>query len=310
MRLQLDVSAMKASVHRNRWRRTLSEAFWGGFFLLPQLIGLVTFSLIPLVIVLWLSLVHWDGLGEVQFVGLQNFIDQLSDPNLRIAFVNTTIYTLITVPGGILLALLVALGLNKVRGKTIYRIIYFMPVVTSSVATGVIWLWLLNSDAGFINVLLRSWFNIEGPAWLIDAHWVIPSISIVSIWSSLGSNMVIFLAGLQNIPSTYIEAARIDGANRFQLFWKVTLPLLSPTLFFITVLSIISSFQVFDQTFVMTQGGPDKASYTIVYHIYNLSFRQFTFGPASASAMILFAVLLVLTLIQFAFQKRWVNYDL
>ncbi|WP_111324418.1 carbohydrate ABC transporter permease [Thermosporothrix hazakensis] len=301
---------MKASVHRNRWRRTLSEAFWGGFFLLPQLIGLVTFSLIPLVIVLWLSLVHWDGLGEVQFVGLQNFIDQLSDPNLRIAFVNTTIYTLITVPGGILLALLVALGLNKVRGKTIYRIIYFMPVVTSSVATGVIWLWLLNSDAGFINVLLRSWFNIEGPAWLIDAHWVIPSISIVSIWSSLGSNMVIFLAGLQNIPSTYIEAARIDGANRFQLFWKVTLPLLSPTLFFITVLSIISSFQVFDQTFVMTQGGPDKASYTIVYHIYNLSFRQFTFGPASASAMILFAVLLVLTLIQFAFQKRWVNYDL
>ncbi|QBD83327.1 sugar ABC transporter permease [Ktedonosporobacter rubrisoli] len=291
-------------------RRAITEALWGGFFILPQMIGLIAFAIIPLVTVFALSVVNWDGLGAIRFVGLKNFTDQLADPNFRIAFANTLYYTVITVPGGIILALLVALGLNKVRGKDIYRVIYFMPVVTSSVATGVIWLWLLNSDAGFINVMLRSWFHVQGPNWLIDEHWVIPSIALVSIWSSMGSNMVIFLAGLQNIPAVYSEAARIDGANRFQLFWKVTLPLLSPTLFFITVLSIISSFQVFDQTFVMTQGGPDKASYTIVYHIYNLSFRQFTFGPASAAAVILFAVLLVLTLIQFNLQKRWVHYEL
>jgi multiple sugar transport system permease protein len=300
----------KREIRRNMRKRGFVEAMWGYLFILPQVVGMVAFVLIPLVSVFYLSMVSWDGLGPIQFVGFKNFLDQFASPDLHIAFVNTIYYTVLTVPGGIILALLVALALNRVRGKEIYRVIYFMPVITSTVAVSVIWLWLLSSDFGLINQLLRAWFHIQGPNWLVDQHWVIPSIAIVSIWGSLGFNMVIFLAGLQSIPAVYTEAARIDGANRFQLFWRITLPLLSPTVFFVTVLSIISSFQVFDQTFVLTGGGPDKESYTIVYHIYTLGFRDFTFGPASAAAVILFAVLLLLTLIQFGLQRRWVHYEL
>ncbi|WP_420917207.1 carbohydrate ABC transporter permease [Dictyobacter halimunensis] len=287
----------------------MSEALWGYFFILPQMIGLVAFALIPLIMVFIYSANSWDGLGPMSLVGFQNYLDQFSSPDLHIALWNTLYYTILTVPGGLILALLVALGLNNVRGKTVYRVIYFMPVVTSSVAVAVIWGWLLNSDFGLINVLLKDWFHIHGPGWITDSRFVIPSIAMLSIWSSLGFNMIIFLAGLQGIPATYAEAARIDGANRLQLFFGVTLPMLTPTLFFTTVLSVISSFQVFDQAFVLTGGGPGKDSYTIVYHIYHLGFEQNQFGGASAAAVILFAILLVLTLIQLWFQRRWVTYD-
>ncbi|GCE04462.1 carbohydrate ABC transporter permease [Dictyobacter aurantiacus] len=301
--------AKQGSSRNNLRRRQMSEAFWGYFFILPQMIGLVAFALIPLIMVFVYSANNWDGLGAFTFVGFQNYIDQFNSPDLHIALWNTLYYTILTVPGGLILALLAALGLNNVRGKTVYRVIYFMPVVTSSVAVAVIWGWLLNSDFGLINVLLKDWFHIHGPGWITDSRFVLPSIALLSIWSSLGFNMIIFLAGLQGIPATYAEAARIDGANRLQLFFGVTLPMLTPTLFFTTVLSVISSFQVFDQAFVLTGGGPGKDSYTIVYHMYHLAFEQNQFGEASSAAVILFAILLVLTLLQLGFQRRWVTYD-
>jgi multiple sugar transport system permease protein len=214
------------------------------------------------------------------------------------------------VSGGLILALLVALALNNVPGKTVYRVLYFMPFITGSVAVGVIWSLLLNGDFGLINSLLKAVFHVkEGVGWLTDTRLVIPSIAAVAIWQGLGFNMVIFLAGLQGIPVSYTEAARIDGANRLQLFFRVTLPMLTPTIFFTTVMSILGSFQVFDLAFILTNGGPGKASYTMVYHIYHLGFENSTFGEASAAAVILFAILLALTLIQFRLQKRWVNYD-
>lgn len=291
-------------------RRRLIETMWGYIFLLPQLVGLLAFSLIPLVTVFYLSLVSWDGLGPIQFVGLQNFVAQfVPDSDLSIALLNTCYYVLITVPGGVILALLVALGLNKVRGKTIYRVLYFMPYITSGVAVSVIWLWLLNGDYGLINTLLHAWLGVQGPNWLTDQRFVIPSIAIVSIWQGLGFTMVILLAGLRNIPATYAEAARVDGANRFQLFWRVTLPLLSPIVFLVTVLAVISSLQVFDQVFILTNGGPGKDSYTMVYHIYHQAFVEFQFGPASASAVILFVLILLVTLVQFALRRRWVYYE-
>jgi multiple sugar transport system permease protein len=290
-------------------KRRIIEALWGLLFILPQFAGLIVFALVPIIAAFALSLVEWDGLGSITFAGLSNFQQQFADSAFRIALINTTYYTLLVVPGGLALALLVALGLNKIRGKEVYRVMYFMPVVMSSVAVSVIWMWLLNGDFGLINVLLQMIFHIQGPHWLTDQHLVIPSIAMMSIWWSLGFNMVIFLAGLQGIPATYLEAARIDGANSWQLFWRITLPLLSPTLFFVTVISIISSFQVFDQTYVMTSGGPDRASYTLVYHIYALAFQKFSFGSASAVAVILFAILLTLTVIQFMLQKRWVHYE-
>jgi multiple sugar transport system permease protein len=254
-------------------------------------------------------MVTWDGLGPVTFVGLGNFIDQLQNSDLHIALLNTLFFTLITVPGGLIFALLVALALNNVRGKTVYRVLYFMPFITGSVAVGVIWSLLLNGDFGLLNSLLKAWFHAKGVGWLTDARFVIPSIATVAIWQGLGFNMIIFLAGLQGIPVSYSEAARIDGANKFQLFWRVTLPMLTPTIFFTAVISILNSFQVFDLAFILTGGGPGKDSYTIVYHIYHLGFENATFGAASAAAVVLFVILLTLTGFQFRLQKRWVNYD-
>ena len=291
---------------RNRGNR---EALWGYFFLLPQLVGLLLFSLIPLVSVFYLSMVTWDGLGPITFVGLQNFIDQLQNSDLHIALLNTLFFTVITVPGGLIFAMLVALALNNVRGKTVYRVLYFMPFITGSVAVGVIWALLLNSDFGLFNSILRSVFHAKGVGWLTDPRFVIPSIALVGIWQGLGFNMIILLAGLQGIPVSYSEAARMDGANKFQLFLNVTLPMLSPTIFFCTVISILSSFQVFDITFILTGGGPGKDSYTMVYHIYHLGFENATFGPASAAAVILFVILLAITAVQFRLQKLWVNYE-
>jgi multiple sugar transport system permease protein len=285
------------------------DALWGYTFLLPQLIGLLAFSLIPLISVFYLSMASWDGLGPITFVGLQNFIDQFKSDDLHIALLNTLYYTIIAVPGGLIFALLIALGLNNVNGKTVYRVLYFMPFITGSVAVGVIWSFLLNSDFGLFNSLLKSLFHSSGVGWLTDQRFVIPSIALVGIWQGLGFNMIIFLAGLQGIPVSYSEAARMDGANRFQLFWRVTLPMLTPTIFFTTVISILNSFQVFDLTFILTGGGPGKDSYTMVYHIYHLGFETSTFGSASAAAVILFVILLVITIVQFRLQRRWVNYD-
>lgn len=304
------VEAPKAVMTQGERKRRNTDILWGYFFLLPQLLGLLLFSLIPLVSVFYLSLASWDGLGPITFVGLQNFIDQITSGDLHIALLNTLYFTVIVVPGGLILALLVALALNNVRGKTVYRVLYFMPFITGSVAVGVIWSLLLNSDFGLINSLLKGWFHAKnGVGWLTDSHLVIPSMAAVAIWQGLGFNMIIFLAGLQGIPVSYFEAARIDGANRWQLFWRVTLPMLTPTIFFTTVISILGSFQVFDLAFILTGGGPGKASYTMVYHIYHTGFENSTFGEASSAAVILFAILLALTLIQFRLQKRWVNYD-
>jgi multiple sugar transport system permease protein len=293
----------------NQRSRKNRDVLWGYIFILPQLLGLLVFSLIPLVSVFYLSMASWDGLGPITFVGLQNFIDQLKSDDLHIALLNTLYFTLISVPGGLIFALLIALGLNNVRGKTVYRVLYFMPFITGSVAVGVIWSFLLNSDFGLLNSLIKSIFHTSGVGWLTDSRLVIPSIAIVGIWQGLGFNMIIFLAGLQGIPISYSEAARMDGANKFQLFWRVTLPMLTPTIFFTTVISILNSFQVFDLTFILTGGGPGKDSYTMVYHIYHLGFETATFGPASAAAVILFVILLAVTALQFRMQRRWVNYD-
>jgi len=290
-------------------RRQKSDALWGYFFIGPQLLGLLVFSLFPVLYAFLLSVMKWDGLGTREFVGLDNFRDQFADPDFRDALVHTIIYTVIAVPGGVICSLLLALAVNRVAGKTIYRTIFFLPTITSSVAVSMVWLWMLNGDFGILNTYLREWFNLEPPNWLVDTTWVIPAVALVAVWAGLGFNMVIFLAGLQGIPTTYLEAAQIDGASKWRQFWNITLPLLSPTTFFVTIISIIASFQVFDMIYVMTGGGPGSASTTMVFHIYELAFVKFTFGLSAAAAMVLFAIIMVVTLIQFWGQRRWVHYD-
>lgn len=280
---------------------------WGFLFIGPQLIGLLAFSLIPLIYAFWLSFTSWNGFGATKFVGFTNYTEQFANPDFWKAMSNTLYYMALVVPIGIALAMVLAIALNKVKGKEIYRVFFFMPVVTSSVSVGVIFMWILNGDFGLLNQLLLN-IGIAGPNWLTDTNWVIPSIALLSIWWGLGYNMVIFLAGLQGISKSYYEAAEMDGANAVQKFWNITLPLLTPTTFFVTIMTIISSFQVFDQAFVMTNGGPAKASYTIVFHIYDQAFVDFTMGKSSAAAMILFVVILIFTLIQFKMSNRWVHY--
>jgi multiple sugar transport system permease protein len=298
-----------APVRQRQLNRKTSDILWALLFIGPQVIGLLIFSLIPLISAFYLSLTNWDGFGNTTFIGVQNFIDQFRSPDLYIALWNTVVYTVISVPGGLILALLVAMGLNNIRGKTIYRLLYFMPVVTGSVAVSVVWLYLLNGDFGIINTYARAWFGLELPNWLVDEHWVMPAIALIGIWWGLGYNMVIFLAGLQNVPTSLLEAAQIDGANKLQVFRNVTIPLLSPTTFFLTITAIISSFQVFDTAYVMTGGGPGKASYTMVFHVFKQAFIDFTFGKSSAAAVILFVIILLITVFQLFAQKRWVHYE-
>ncbi|MBS4205140.1 carbohydrate ABC transporter permease [Lederbergia citrea] len=285
-----------------------NNTLWGYIFLTPQLLGLIAFALIPLCFAFVLSFMNWDGFGAKTFIGLDNFMGQFKNPVFWKALWNTVLYTILYIPVGITLSMVLAIALNKIRGKELYRIFFFMPVITSSVSVGVIWMWILNGDFGILNQFLAN-FGIAGPQWLTDTRWVMVSIAILSIWWQLGYNMVIFLAGLQGISSSYYEAAEIDGASKFQKFRHITLPLLSPTTFFVTIMAIIGSFQVFDQAFVMTSGGPAKASYTLVYHIYETAFINFRMGESSAAAMILFVIILIFTLIQFRVSKRWVHYE-
>jgi multiple sugar transport system permease protein len=299
----------QTDVNKHSMKASTAESLWGYFFLLPQAIGLISFAMIPLILSLVLSFMNWDGFGTKTFVGLDNFIGQFQNPDFQTAVVNTLYYTVLTVPTGIILAILVAIGLNKTKGRVLYRLFYFMPNITMSVAVSVVFLWLLNGDFGLINLYLKDWFGIQGPQWLTDTRFVMPAIAMLSVWQGLGGSMVLFLAGLQGISATYYEAAAIDGANKFQQLRHITIPLLSPTTFFVTIIMVINSFQVFEQSFVMTGGGPAHASYTMVFHIYQSAFVDFTFGKSTAAAVILFLIILMLTLIQMRVSKRWVHYE-
>ena len=306
-----DVSASSTPSARRLFgsRRSRSAALWGLFFIAPQLLGLIVFSIIPVGWAMVLSFMEWGGLGARTFVGLANYQTEFQNPEFRGALVHTIVFTLISVPGSVILALVIALLVNNVRFKTIYRLIFFLPTVTSSVAISLVWLWALNGDFGLINTYLRAWFDADPPNWLIEKNLVVPIIALVSIWASLGFNMVIFLAGLQSISPTYHEAAQIDGASRTRQFFNITLPLLSPTVFFVTIISLISAFQIFDLVYVMTDGGPGNASSTMVHYIYETAFVDFSFGRSAAVAMVLFVIILLVTLFQFWGQRRWVHYD-
>jgi multiple sugar transport system permease protein len=263
----------------------------------------------PLVFAIILSLSNWSGFGTRSFVGLDNFRFVLTDPGLRHSAVNTIWYTVLQVPTMMLAGFLIALLMqNAGKLKSFYRTFYFAPVVTSSVAVAAIWLWLFNPEISPINSFLGR-FGIVVPDWLQDPKTVIVAFAIVGAWQGLGYQIVMFMAGLQNIPESMYEAADIDGAGELQKLFKITLPLISPTILFLSITSIISSFQVFDYIYVFLDTTAPAASRTIVYEIVQIAFRQFNFGVAAALAMCLFVGLLILTGLQLAAQRRWVYYS-
>lgn len=292
----------------NGLTRKKKEAIAGYFFIMPQLVGILVFSLLPVLAVICLTFFRWSIVGVPKFVGLANYIDQFTSEDMGKAIINTLYYTILVIPVQLLFALLLSVALNNIKGKIVYRVIYFSPVVTNSVAVSMVWMWLYNGEFGILNMLLKT-IGIQGPNWIVDTQWVMPSIAVMSIWQGMGYYMVLFLSGLQGIPSVYYEAARIDGASGISQFRHITLPMLSSTTFFIIIMAIIGSFQVFDQTFIMTNGGPAKASYCLVLHIYQNAFQFFKMGIATTAAVIMFALIMIVTIIQFKIQKKWVYYE-
>ena len=295
----------RAGSLRAQRRREVIEAY---LYLLPTFVGLILFSLGAIVVSVGISFTDWNVLQPPHWVGLSNYVRLFSTPLNWQVFGNTLYYMGVIVPVGTALALGLALALNRgLRGIVVLRSLYFLPVISSTVAVSLVWGWLYNQQFGLINYLL-SLVGITGPAWLADTRTAMPAVIIMSIWKGLGYNMVIFLAGLQGIPQELYEAAAIDGAGAWARFRYVTLPLVSPTTFFVVVLSTIAAFQVFDQTYVMTGGGPAYSTTTLALFIYQNAFQWFHMGYAAALSYVLFAAVAVVTLVQFRVQGRFVFY--
>lgn len=284
-------------------------------FLLPNLLGFVIFTAGPLLSSLGISLLEWNLLNPPTWLGIENYLHLLQDDDFWLSLRATLYYMLGSVPLSIVSALLLALALNqKIRGITIYRTLYFIPVVSSMIAVALMWRWMYNPTSGILNYMLDRIFTtlhlpFTPPDWLQSRVWAMPAIILMSVWKGLGYNMVLFLAGLQGIPAHLYEAAEIDGATAWYKFRHITLPLLTPTTFFIVIISLIGSFQIFEQAYIMTQGGPARSTVTTVYYIYENGFQWYQMGYASAVAWVLFALILLVTVIQWKYQDRWVFYE-
>lgn len=302
-------TSLHSRARRPRRRLGRGEVWAAYGFLLPNLIGFLIFTLVPVLAALVISLTNWDLLQPAKWVGLANYAQLMQDPLFGQVLRNTAIYVLGTVPAQMAIALLVALALNQeIPGKLFFRTAYFMPVVASTVAVALVWRWIFNADFGLLNEALYALGMSHPPNWLASTHWALPAIMIMSVWQQIGYSMVLFLAGLQGVPAHLHEAARIDGASSIQRFFFITVPMLTPTTFFVMVISVINSFQVFDQALIMTEGGPANATNTIVFHIYRNAFQYFHMGYAAAMAWVLFGIIFVVTLAQFRYQQRWVHY--
>ena len=287
-----------------------NEWMWGYILVAPTVIGLLILNIIPLIQTFILSFQKTGDFGSSQWAGFENYKRLFSDPAVWQATGNTLKYVLMVILFIIIFSLLVAVLLNqKIKGKSIYRVIYFLPMVAAPAAVAMVWKWLFNSEFGLINYLL-SLIGIQGPQWVSDPNFALIAIAIVGIWSAVGYNMILLLAGLQEIPKDYYEAASIDGAGSIRQFFSVTLPLVSTSLYFVMVTSIISAFQVFDVIFMMI----DKTSMAIestqslVYLFYQHSFTVNDKGYGSAIIMLLLAIIMVITFIQSKIEKKWVHY--
>lgn len=286
------------------------EALEGILYLTPWIIGFILFVGGPIFYSMYLSLTKYNVLRPPQFIGLQNYIFAFTNDSLFLPSIWRTFYfALLSVPLGMVLSLFIAVLLNqKVIGVAVWRTMFFLPTLTPLVAAALLWRWMLNPDVGLVNYLL-SRVGIDGPGWLASTTWAIPALALVGLWASVGgAQMIIFLAGLQDVPVELLEAAEIDGAGVIRRFWHVTLPMITPTIFFNLVLGIIFALRTFDIAFVATAGGPARATWFISLHIYENAFVRFDMGYASALSWVFFVIVFTLTLLQFGLSRRWVYY--
>jgi multiple sugar transport system permease protein len=300
---------MKILTFWNRLSLVKKEAIFGYIFILPWIIGFLVLRFGPMLASLVLSFTEYAIISAPVFVGLANFIKMFTnDPSFVDALRVTLTYAIFAVPTGMAISLVIALLLNqKIPGVTAWRTIYYLPSVVSGVAVATLWVWLFHSQFGLINLALGG-IGIQGPAWLRDPDWALVALIIMSFWG-IGGGMVINLAGLQGIPTELYEAASIDGANGWQRFWKITLPMLSPVLFFNLVMGVIETFQYFTNAYVMTNGGPGRSTLFYNLYLFQNAFRYYKMGYASALAWVMFLIILVLTLLIFKSSPYWVYYE-
>lgn len=273
------------------------------------MVGFVVFYVFPIVATIYFSFNEWTLAEPPIWVGLDNYARMFTrDPLFVSSLKATTSFVVISLPLKLVLGLMLALLLNlKIPGMNAFRTIFFIPAVISGVAVSLMWIWFLNPDTGVVNTLL-SYFGIRGPLWFWDLHWALPSVAIMSIWK-VGGAAIIYLAGLQNIPAHLYEAAKIDGAGKWKSFWRITLPLLTPTLFFQLIIELIDAFKIFTEAYVITKGGPLKATYFFLYYFYEEAFRNANMGYASALALFLLVVILSATVFVHYTSKKWVFYE-
>ena len=282
------------------------QNFFGYLLILPAFVIIGVFSLYPILNGLFLSFCEWEGIGNAAFNGIENYITLFHDEVFGIALLNTLVFVLGTVPAVILLSLMFGSLLNqKIVGKKFFRSVYFLPSVTSGVAIAMIWKWIFNENTGLLNFLLYS-FGLDSVSWLTSSQFSLISVMIMSDWKSLGTNIVIMLAALQGVPRELYEVVSMDTKSGFRKFFHITIPMISPTIFLIMVMSVINAFQAFDQVMALTGGGPGNSSMVVVLYIYNQAFKNFKMGYASTLAYVLFLIILAVTLIQWYGKKHWV----
>ena len=277
-----------------------SSAAW--MFILPAILGTLIFIVIPVICSFGLSFTKWDLINPLEFVGLENYREIFTEPLFFKILLNTVVFALSTSVLGVIIPLVLASILNsKIRGSEFFKTAYFLPFITPMIVIGIVWEWIFDPNIGLLAIVLNLHIN-----WLYDTKWAMPALIIVSVWKLIGYNMIIFLSSLGGVSNSIFEAAKIDGANSFQTFKNVTIPMLSPTIFFVVIITAISSFQVFDLIYLMTQGGPLDSTNVLVYAIYKNAFEYFNVGKASAIAYVLFVIILVLTLMQWYLRKKLV----
>lgn len=299
-------------MEKRRKTREQNEFVWGWFFILPTMLGLIILNIIPIIQTIYQSFFKTGSFGRGNvFIGLDNYKHLFADGAVWQSLINTFKYAIVEVPLSIVIALVIAVMLNRnMRGRTVYRTIFFLPMVVAPAAAAMVWRWLFNSQFGLLNKILES-IGLSGVNWLSNPSITVYIVALVGVWAVIGYNMVLFLAGLQEIPRDFYEASEIDGANVFQQFFHITLPQISPTMFFVLVTRIIASFQVFDMILMMVDRSSPALPKTqsLVYLFYRYAFVENNKGYGSAIVVLLLLIIMIITVIQMTMQKKWVHYE-
>lgn len=293
-------------VKKKRFTLERQEALTGWLFILPELLGFMVFTFFSIGFSLWISLTKWDLLTPPVFIKLQNYIYLSRDPIFWQCLENTVFYAVTMIPLVMILSLALAITLNQkgLKFATYFKVSSYMPFVTSTIAVGMVWLWIYGPDTGLLNTVLRSWGVVNPPRWLESSVWSKPALVAMMTWKNVGYYMIFYLTGLQTIPQNLYEAAEVDGATKWQKTRYITIPLLSNTTFFVIIMLIIASFNIYEAVFIMTQGGPANSTNTILYYIYDKGFTLYKMGYAASLSWVLFAMVFILTLIEFRLNRN------